>query len=179
MRKSYRLHGSFTASVMSALAHWSQSWGSGSPLYSCRSLIAPRKRLQRGKQHVCWHLTSVLRLYWSPEPTVVAKSQPCRLTADWHIWAQVAVAAHQGDTLKITFRVWRGIKAIINHSSRTSWSSHDTALPDSLSQFFFAHFDSQNIDMRTQMTPPKKDFILPVTAFKIKWDVTEVFCPQT
>lgn len=33
--------------------------------------------------------------------------------------------------------------------------------------------------MRTQMTLPKEDFIQPVIAFKIKWDVTEVFCPQT
>lgn len=81
--------------------------------------------------------------------------------------------------MKITFRVWRGIKAIMNGSSRTSRISHDTALPDSLSQFFFAHFDSQNRNMRTQMTLPKEDFIQPVTAFKIKWDVTEVFCPQT
>lgn len=47
-----------------------------------------------------------------------------------------------------------------------------TALLDSLSQFFLAQFDSQNKYTRIQMTLPKKVFIQPVTAFKIKWDVT-------
>lgn len=193
MRKSHRLQPLWASAVMTVLAHWNRheyEKRNAVPIveFGIRKppvfLLIPYSTWEEGPKRktahpFCVTLTSVLRLYWSPEPAVVAKGQPCRLAAAWRIWAQVAVAAHQGGTLKIRFRVWRGIKVIMDHSSRTSWISHGTALPDSFSQFFFARFDSQNRNMRTQMILPEKDFIQPGTAFKIKWDITQLFCPQT
>lgn len=106
--------------------------------------------------------------------------KPCRL-AHWavkqkHLSPGISGNASRGQKKKKT-----SFFSLCGGTLRTSKISHDIAPPDSLNQFSFLNFDSQNRNVRTKMTLKGGLYssLINNSALRVKWDVTDVCCSLT